>query len=635
MIDFIQLEQSGIDFSQVFFACRAFDKKRGIKQPIQSLDSIYQWRNRGIPRRFLGLVSGLVSKHLLRTADKAAIVSARAPQADLFSETEKHNEIINLDNNLSGFSDSLVTVAFSQSTEFFAYWVRCYFDSFIIAETALTGSKMIPYWDSAAAKMPFTAQQQQEIFITRSRKPDFAIIDFTYLDFIDPRIQFTSQLFAFYAMASMLSSALCKEYRKNDRFKSYFSKLKHFEPPKVEEKDLPDFLVQYRYSLHETARRLLPMSRISACTHIPLGKDSLDFPTAAASDQSGVILKYHPEFSSTSFSGLQTCGSPWSCPICAPKISRFRGNELSQAIDFHTLESKAFRKEQGKKFKFANYVLRDFGVSSFVTRTIPHSASDSLEYVLDTFQAADAKLKQHRQYKKLMDEYGVIGSVKVFELTIGKNGWHLHVHEIYFHDSEKRCMLASGQATGGGQSWYETLRFQMWSVWRKAAVSAGFDAPSFAHGLQVQNGDFAAEYAAKFGQEPSEGFWTSDRELSGYHLKKSFSGLSPFDLLRQYHATQDMMYSDLFIEYSSVMKGARQMMWSRGLKDYFGITDKTDEDVASQDEDVAAFALGEFTKQEWRVVCVYSLKAYVLLMAKYEGFSAVQAFLKSLPPPHN
>jgi len=33
------------------------------------------------------------------------------------------------------------------------------------------------------------------------------------------------------------------------------------------------------------------------------------------------------------YAGLQTCGSPWACPLCSAKISERRREEVQQAID--------------------------------------------------------------------------------------------------------------------------------------------------------------------------------------------------------------------------------------------------------------------------------------------------------------
>lgn len=51
------------------------------------------------------------------------------------------------------------------------------------------------------------------------------------------------------------------------------------------------------------------------------------------------------------FQGVETCGSVWHCPVCAPKIAEKRRVEVGQAIERH----------------FA-----DGGMAIMVTLTIPH-----------------------------------------------------------------------------------------------------------------------------------------------------------------------------------------------------------------------------------------------------------------------
>ncbi|PCN86444.1 hypothetical protein AS583_19820 [Acinetobacter baumannii] len=58
------------------------------------------------------------------------------------------------------------------------------------------------------------------------------------------------------------------------------------------------------------------------------------------------------------------------------------------------------------------------------------------------------------------------------------------------------------------------------------------------------------------------------------HIKKGKEGgLTPFDLL-QLSFEDELVFgrkpSQLFKEYAAAFKGARQLMWSRGLKDVLG-----------------------------------------------------------------
>lgn len=349
-----------------------------------------------------------------------------------------------------------------------------------------------------------------------------------------------------------------------------------------------DYLLEEKYALHESARHILPDSSVYHCQHSPISGDSV-----------GILVS--PSHDSARFFGLQNCKSVWTCPVCSAKISNKRANEVQVAYDKHKLQAGQF---------------------SFVTRTVPHTDADSLAYTLDRFIDAEKRLKQKRKYKDLKSLFGVIGSIKVYELTVTCNGWHLHVHEIYFHESLAAVLAA------GGNDWLYEFEALMFPLWHDSAVASGFDSPSREHGLQVQDGDFAAAYITKYGKEPSDAFWNVNREMTKQHLKRSRKGLSPFDLLKQYKATGQQFYAELFKEFATNMHGRRQLMWSRGLKDYFGIEEKTDEELIEESED-DSFVLGYFA-HHWREIRKQHLKARVLILARSGGFDAVKAYCLSI-----
>ncbi|MCZ3066974.1 rolling circle replication protein, Rep63 protein, partial [Acinetobacter baumannii] len=64
-------------------------------------------------------------------------------------------------------------------------------------------------------------------------------------------------------------------------------------------------------------------------------------------------------------------------------------------------------------------------------------------------------------------------------------------------------------------------------------------------------------------------------------------GFTPFDLL-QLSIDDEIVYgrstSRLYQEFAISFKGARQLVWSRGLKAYLGIDEKSDEELAEETE---------------------------------------------------
>src|SRR5256885_13024065 len=95
-----------------------------------------------------------------------------------------------------------------------------------------------------------------------------------------------------------------------------------------------------RYKLRSSLRWVTSLKRLSSCG-LPLGGDMVV-------RLKGVVHHY---------AGMSTCGSGWACPVCAAKIRYHRADEASRAL--------VSALEQG------------FG-GLFVTRTIPHTAEDTL-----------------------------------------------------------------------------------------------------------------------------------------------------------------------------------------------------------------------------------------------------------------
>lgn len=366
-----------------------------------------------------------------------------------------------------------------------------------------------------------------------------------------------------------------------------------------------DVLLAERFRLKFIAGDFLPEERVCTCFRKRISLH--------------VAVRKSIEHNACFFTGTQICGGLWFCPVCAAKISERRRLEVQSAFVQH--------KAAG-------------GLISFCTRTVPHSDTDSLESILLGFRQAEATLKDHRRYKNLMQHFGVIGSIKIYEITVGSNGWHLHVHQIYFHDPAsafpdvferlEKPVLSKNNAVliEFSGSYLKAFEKSLYPLWRRSAVNAGFSTPSVKHGLQVQDGDFANEYITKWGKEPESFLWSADYELTRSHIKSSKKGLTPFDMLRMYRDTGDLFYRDLFQEYARCIKGEQQLRWSAGLKRRFSISQKTDEEVATE-QDELAFLLGLLDADDWTFIDAHRCQSLILSLGNSGGFDAIRNFLDS------
>ncbi len=99
------------------------------------------------------------------------------------------------------------------------------------------------------------------------------------------------------------------------------------------------------------------------------------------------------------------------------------------------------------------------------------------------------------------------------------------------------------------------------------------------------------------------------------HVKKGRESFTPFDLLRLSDKDEPIFEnkipSKLFQEFAIAFKGARQLMFSRGLKHAFSIKDLSDEDVADSTLDEAEF-LTDIEDLAFHLLCKYKKRAQYL-----------------------
>jgi hypothetical protein len=157
--------------------------------------------------------------------------------------------------------------------------------------------------------------------------------------------------------------------------------------------------------------------------------------------------------------------------------------------------------------------------------------------------------------------------------------------------------------------------------WAARCVAAGLGEPSYAHGLKLDDGSKAAKYVSKWGLED---------EMTKGHTKKALHGETPFDFLRSYLADKtDKQAAALFIEFAQTFEGKRQLHWSKGLKKRYAVTEKTDDQLSTEQDDIARL-LGTITLDQWRDVLAVDGRAMVLTIAAASGWDAVERYLLSI-----
>lgn len=339
-----------------------------------------------------------------------------------------------------------------------------------------------------------------------------------------------------------------------------------------------------RFALQSVARSILPKSRTAKCLRI------------RAFDRDVQVWK-SKEHKTASYAGLQTCGSVWACPVCAAKIAERRRAELQQAMEMH--------KASG-------------GSVLLLTLTTPHQRGDVLSELLAQQGGALESFFADTSVKKVLAEMGNVGKVRALEVTHGRkgtnNGWHPHFHILLF------CGSSISEADR------KDFAARLYLRWSAYCQKAGLGTPSYTHGIQLDSGDKASDYVAKWGLED---------EMTKGHIKKAKAGgETPFDLLRAVLADkQDKQAMALFKEFAECFKGKRQLSWSKGLKARFYLDEKTDDELANEKDDRAVL-LGLISVDQWRDVLKMDARSTVLELAANTGWEDVQRFLDIIKNAH-
>jgi hypothetical protein len=311
-----------------------------------------------------------------------------------------------------------------------------------------------------------------------------------------------------------------------------------------------DFLLQ------DQSAKLLPKERVCNCLKKRIDKDKLR------------EVKYNETRKKAHWANVQRCGSIWTCPVCAKQITEKRREELKTGL------------ETWKNAHSGGVLL--------LTLTFSHSVGESLKSLLMRQKRAYKRFIGHRRVIALMASISVQHKIKGFELTYGANGWHPHNHILLL---TKHTVLN-----------FHQYKDELSKIWINCCIMSGLSAPSMQHGLDIRDGSYAEKYVSKWGLE---------HELTKGHVKKGRNGgFTPFDLLQLSTIDKEIngrSAASLFQEYAISLKGARQLVWSRGLKALLAIEEKTDEQHAQETEH-EAIKLCEVDNFIFGLLCNYQAR---------------------------
>ena len=283
------------------------------------------------------------------------------------------------------------------------------------------------------------------------------------------------------------------------------------------------------------------------------------------------------------FGGLTTCGSGWTCPVCALKIAEVRRAELSKALVQHVTAG---------------------GRVHLMTLTFPHEADWPLADLMARFDKARNRFTNSRAFKKILGKDGAAtckGRVSSLEITNGQNGWHPHLHVLLF--VRRSLTIDEGEI--------------LQHAWVSQLLKAGLGDNSklsdmMAHALDLRGGEDAADYVVKYGREEK---WGLTSELTRTHTKETaHESLTPFGLLGAY-MDGDTVAAGRFVEFADAFLGKRLLTWTPGLRKEFDLSEDDSDEAAAAAAEVEEQKVGRLSSDQWKIVLERNARAELLNFA--------------------
>lgn len=369
-----------------------------------------------------------------------------------------------------------------------------------------------------------------------------------------------------------------------------------------------------RYTHREQLRSVSSIKRIRSCG-TPIGVSEV-----------GVKVSGTGSKAIAGFTGLESCGSVWACPVCAAKVASVRQNDIQQVVLGH---------------------MENGGSVAMLTMTMRHNKGQKLADLWDGISAAWKAATNGAGWRADRDTFNVDGYVRTVEVTHGQNGWHVHVHALLL---------------GQGYTDLMALKSRMWNRWQASLTKNGFAKPDENVGSEIhyiegkKNASKAlAEYFTKAGfsekdestdygqvQADAKAVNKITLEAARSDLKQGkWGNRTPWGILADVFKHGDAADMKLWHEYEKASRGRRQVTWSRGLRSEHGLDEKQQTDEEISEQDYQGELIGMIDAVSYRKLCRVHpwIPGKILRAAEQSGKSGVNAVLRAvgavglIPPP--
>ena len=287
-------------------------------------------------------------------------------------------------------------------------------------------------------------------------------------------------------------------------------------------------------------------------------------------DHAGDVPVVHHPGGYAYTTGLQTCGSVWSCPACSYKVRKKRALEIAFVIAAH--------KAAG-------------GSVLYLTLTVSHQQGEALDKLWTLVQNGWAYCREGAKWQRFRRRHGIDGYIRNLEVTHGPSGWHPHLHVLVFVDHD-----VDPYEIGGTMGLVARYFRRQWITFMETRHGRNVSA-EFGVDLRLVKADDAegvGMYCTKAGYEMA---------LADSKVGRAEGNRHPFAIARDAATTGDRADIDLYREWIVSSHGRRSITWSTELRNKYGLgKDRTDEELAAESDggDVICDVDRELW---WQIVC--------------------------------
>lgn len=293
--------------------------------------------------------------------------------------------------------------------------------------------------------------------------------------------------------------------------------------------------------------------------------------------------------------GIATCGSVWVCSVCSTKVLSIRRAEVAEAMRLSQVR----------------------GYSTYMgTFTIPHSVEEPLLDRLQVLSRAWTAFGSGAASEKLRKKMGIVGYIRVLEITRGDSGWHPHIHVLWLSNK----LLSDTDVT----------EWQQMNLHRWQDFLAKNDRPASAAAHHLQRMDSTEDAAGYITKQFDNGSAIAET-LTRTATVEADKAKTAWDILDACITGRDPKDEALWREYVAGTRGRKYMTWSRNLRKDLGLQeDANDEALAEAEAEAAVDLIVIEPESVQRLLANKGVLARALDQLEGEGLAAMLTTLAAI-----